>query len=104
MWVAIRSGGPAGRPLGYREGGAAVGALDVGTAGIGVGVGLVDEGGDERPFEEHGRIGSEAGLGGRRSLRVQLSSVMVVAGGRFRHCSVPVLGSGGGSRSWCQRP
>jgi hypothetical protein len=54
MWVAIRSGGPAGRPLGYREGGAAVGALDVGTAGIGVGVGLVDEGGDERPFEEHG--------------------------------------------------
>jgi hypothetical protein len=53
MWVAIRSGGPAGRPLGYGERRPARDDLDVGMAGTEVGVGLVDEGGDERPFVEN---------------------------------------------------
>jgi hypothetical protein len=54
VWVAIRSGGPSGRAFGYRDRGAAGGIGEGWVPCAGVGVGLVDEGGDEGPFVKDG--------------------------------------------------
>ena len=63
-WVAVRSGVSAGRAFGYGEGRAGRGVGNGWVTLVRVGAGLVDEGGDERPFVEDGRVGFEGGLGG----------------------------------------
>lgn len=63
-WIAIRSGVSAGRAFGYGEGRAGGGVGSDWAMLVRVGIGLVDEVGDEGPFVEDGWVGSEGGLGG----------------------------------------
>jgi hypothetical protein len=54
VWVAVRSGVSTGRAFGYGESRAGGGVGDDWVTLVRIGVGLVDEGGDEGPFVEDG--------------------------------------------------